>query len=150
MNEWMVFKGTRTHKSHLVPLDNTKTWPFVIVDEQWQSIIILGGRKKDGELGQKRTKGYFRCRGSIDRSTHPPFFIRRAGCHASLEFPGSCQLILHTIRCAPCGVQYHDDRYVKMVIKTDLIPTVSNGNNGITHNWDTLIVSARSKLEKTT
>ena len=34
----------------------------------------------------KRTKGYFRCRVSIDGSTHPPPFIMRAGCHNSLEF----------------------------------------------------------------
>ena len=37
----------------------------------------------------KRTKGSFRCMVSIDRFTHTPFFIRRAGCHTSLGFPVS-------------------------------------------------------------
>ena len=35
----------------------------------------------------KRTNGYFRCRVSIDRSTHPASFIRWEGCHTSLGFP---------------------------------------------------------------
>ena len=34
---------------------------------------------------------------SIDRSTHPHFFIRRAGCRAGVGFPGRCQLLLHTV-----------------------------------------------------
>ena len=49
--------------------------------------------------------GYLRCRVSIDRSSHPHSFIRRAGCYNSLEFPGRCWLLLHTIRCAPCKAQ---------------------------------------------
>ena len=55
------------------------------------------GRKQRAEpLDPKRTKGSFKCRVSIDRSTYPPSFIRRA----SLGFPGRCQLLLHTIEQA--------------------------------------------------
>ena len=37
---------------------------------------------------------------SIDRSTHPHSFRRQAGCHASVGFPGRCQLLLHSIEQA--------------------------------------------------
>ena len=55
------------------------------------------GRKREEPSYPKRTKGSFRCMVSIDRSTHPHFFIRRAGCHAGVGFPGRCQLLLHTV-----------------------------------------------------
>ena len=45
-----------------------------------------------GPSDPKRTEGKFRCRVSIDRSTHPPSFIRPAGCHTSLWFPGRCHV----------------------------------------------------------
>ena len=77
-----------------------------IVEEQWKSI---GERRKRGRVraepsDAKRTKGYFRCMVSIDRYTQPPSFISRAGCHTSIGFHGNCELLLHTMRCAPCGV----------------------------------------------
>ena len=80
-----------------------------MVNNQELSIIVLGERGKGGRVrtepsDPKRTKGYFRCRISIDRSSHPTSLMRRAGCHTSLGFPGRCQLLLHTIRCAPCRV----------------------------------------------
>ena len=46
----------------------------------------------------KRVKGSFGCMVSINKFTHPPCFIRRAGCHANLGLPGSCELLLHTYR----------------------------------------------------
>ena len=54
---------------------------------------ILGERSKRGKVraessDPKRTKRSFRCRVSIDRSTHPHSFIWRAGCHTSFGFPG--------------------------------------------------------------
>ena len=69
-----------------MPKKISKKWSFVVVEEQIQNIIILGEKRKRGRVraepsDPKRTKGYFRCRVSIDRSTHPPPFIRRAGCH---------------------------------------------------------------------
>ena len=105
MNE-LVFKGTSTHRGHLMPWNIIKRWSFVIVEEQWKSI---GERRKRGRVraepsDPKRTKGYFRCMVSIDRSTQPPSFISRAGCHTSIGFHGNCELLLHTMRCAPCGV----------------------------------------------
>ena len=55
------------------------------------------GRERAESSNPKRTKGSFRCMVSIDRSPHPHSFIRRAGCHARLEFPGRCQPPLHPI-----------------------------------------------------
>ena len=55
------------------------------------------GREKTELSNLKRTKGSFRCMVSIDRSAHPHYSIRCAGCHASVGFPWSCQLLLHTI-----------------------------------------------------
>ena len=51
-----------------------------------------------------RTKGCFRCRVSIDRSTHPLSFIRQAGWPTSFGFSGRCKFLFHTIGCAPYGV----------------------------------------------
>ena len=55
-------------------------------------------RKRGGQRAYlsnpKRTIRFFRCMVSIDRSTHPHSFIRRGGCHASLGFPGRCQLLV--------------------------------------------------------
>ena len=84
MNEW-VFKGTSTCRGHLVPYNISKKRSFF---HCWKSIIILGERGTRGRVraepsDPKRTKGYFRCRVFIDRSTHPHSFIRRAGCPQS-------------------------------------------------------------------
>ena len=99
------FKGISAHKGNLVPGNITKKWYFVIVEEKWKSIIILNERRKRGRVrtgpsDPKRTKGSLRCMASIDRSTHPPSFIRRTRCNTSLEFPGRCQLLSHTIKQA--------------------------------------------------
>ena len=59
-----------------------------------------GGRERAEPSNPERTKGSFRCMVSIDRSTHPHSFIRQAGCHASIGFPGRCHLLLHTIHQA--------------------------------------------------
>ena len=48
-----------------------------------------GVRAESSDL--KMTKGPFRCMISIDRSTHPPPFIRWARCHPRLGFPRRCQ-----------------------------------------------------------
>ena len=45
-----AFKGTSTHRGHLVTWNIIKKWSFIIVKEQWQSIIILGERKKRGSV----------------------------------------------------------------------------------------------------
>ena len=68
-----------------------KKWSFVIVEEQWQSILILGkirqrGRERAEPSNPKRTKGSLGCMISTDRSTHPPSFIRQAGCHATQKY----------------------------------------------------------------
>ena len=55
------------------------------------------GRERAERSYPKRTTGSFRCMVSLDRNTHPHFFIRRAGCHAGEGFPGRCQLLLHTV-----------------------------------------------------
>ena len=90
------------------------------IKAQWYSSLFpalcsplatLDERRKRGWVraepsDPKRTKGYFICMVSIDRYSHPTTFIRRAGCHTSLGFPGRCQHLLHTIEQAPCGVQF--------------------------------------------
>ena len=40
----------------------------------------------------------------VPTGTHPLSFIRQAGCHTNLGFLWRCQLLLHAIRCAPCGI----------------------------------------------
>ena len=57
----------------------------MIVEEHRQRMISIGERREKGRVraepsDPKRTKGYFRCRVTIDRSTHPPSFIRLTGC----------------------------------------------------------------------
>ena len=64
------------------------------------------GRERAEPSYPKRTKGSFRCMLSTDRSTHPHFFIRRAGCHAGVGFPGRCQLLLHTVDVPLAGYIY--------------------------------------------
>ena len=61
------------------------------------------GRERAEPSYPKRTKGSFRCMVSIDRNTHPHFFIRRAGCHAGVGFPRRCQLLLHTVGVSLAG-----------------------------------------------
>ena len=78
----------------------SKKWSFAIVGVKGAFIAEPSD--------PKRTSRYFRRRVSLDRSTHPPSFIRRAGCHTGLGFPGRCQLVLHTIKCVPCGVEYYE------------------------------------------
>ena len=98
-------EGLKAHwhkKGHLVPWNITKGWSLVIVEESWQSVIILSERIKRIRVraefsGPKRTKGSFRSMVSIDRSTQPHSFIGRTGYHTSLGFPGRCQLRFHTI-----------------------------------------------------
>ena len=90
MSEW-EFKGISAHTDHLVPWDIIKKWYFVIVEEQWQSVIIVDERIKRGRVraepsDPKRTKGPFRCMELTNRSIHPPSFVRREGCHTSLGF----------------------------------------------------------------
>ena len=53
----------------------------------------LRGRVRAEPSNPRRTKAYFRFTVSIDRSTHPPSFIRRARCHTNLGFPVRCKLI---------------------------------------------------------
>ena len=70
---------------------------------QCHEILQRVKEEKEGEKEQslqiQRGPIYiFRCRVPIDRSTHPPSFMRRAGCHTSFGFPGGA------IRCDPCGV----------------------------------------------
>ena len=85
-----------TPKTQTNQQERVNIWPITIHNGS------LRERRKRGRVraeppDPKRTKGSFRRMVSIDRSTHPPPFIRRAGCHTSLAFPGRCQLLLHTI-----------------------------------------------------
>ena len=57
-------------------------------------------REKADPSNPKRINGSFTCMVSTDRSTHPPAFVRRAGCHTSLGCPRRCQLLLDTIEQA--------------------------------------------------
>ena len=68
-------------------------------------VLILGEiRKRRRETAEpsnsQRARGSFRCIISTNRSTHPPSFIWRAGCHTSLGFHGRYQLLLQTIEQA--------------------------------------------------
>ena len=52
------------------------------------------GRERAEPSNAKRTKEYFRCMVSIDRSTH---FYKASRVPHQLRVPGRCQLLLHTI-----------------------------------------------------
>ena len=98
MNEWGL-KGTSAHQA--IQCHNYFS-PQIGPLSMCKNNSKAGERRKRGreraELSNpKRTKGSFRCMVSIDRSPHPHSFIRRAGCHARLEFPGRCQPPLHPI-----------------------------------------------------
>ena len=70
-------------------LPNTFSHPYLEKEE-----------KKEQSLQIQKGLRDFRCMVSTDRFTHPPSFIRQAGCHTCLRFPGRCQLLLHTIEQA--------------------------------------------------
>ena len=55
------------------------------------------GRERAEPSNPERTKGSLSCMVSIERSTHPHSFIRRAGCQSSSGFPRRFKLLLHTI-----------------------------------------------------
>ena len=71
MNEWMGVKRHIDIQSSFSVIKFYKNWSFAIVEEQWQNILIKSERRRRGRIraepsNPKRTKGYFRCRVSIE------------------------------------------------------------------------------------
>ena len=62
-------------------------------------------REREEPSNPERTKGSLRCMVSMDRSTHPYSFIRRAGCQSSSGFPGGasfyCTQLIKQWRVGP-------------------------------------------------